>query len=139
MNANKTQEVQSTNTPKPTIAPDTPTPLPSATPTFAPPVTPYIRILEITIDDQQSYVVEYETFGYTEVLPGMHIHFFFDTVAPEQAGSPGSGPWKIYGGPRPFTQYSVANRPASAMQMCALVANSNHSIQLNSGNCVDLP
>jgi hypothetical protein len=69
----------------------------------------------------------------------MHIHFFFDTVSQDQAGSPGSGPWKIYGGPSPFAQYGVAHRPASAMQMCALVANSNHSIQFDSGNCVDLP
>jgi len=132
-----TQEVQPSNTPEPTIVPDTPTPEP--TPTFAPPVTPYVRILEITIDTQLNYVVEYETFGYTEELPGTHIHFFFDTVTPEQAGVPGSGPWVLYGGPRPFTQYAVPQRPANAMQMCALVANSNHRVQPDSGNCVDLP
>lgn len=91
------------------------------------------------IDDQERYVVEYETFEFTELLPGMHIHFFFDSVAPENAGSPGSGPWYLYGGPRPFTGYRVSERPAAAMQMCALVANSNHSVQPNSGNCVDLP
>ena len=128
-----------TNTPEPTTAPPTATLPPSATPTFAPPVTPFVRILGITTDAQQNYVVEYETFGYTETLPGVHIHFFFDTVPPEQAGAPGSGPWIIYGGPRPFTKYKVSNRPAGAMQMCALVANSNHSVQQNSGNCVDLP
>jgi hypothetical protein len=73
---------------------------------------------------------------------GLHVHIFFNNVPPEQAGSPGSGPWKLtwgaYGDP-PFTQYTIANRPSNATQMCALVANSNHSIQLNSGNCVDLP
>ncbi len=134
-----TQSIEPPATPEPTLAPPTATLPPTATPTFAPPVEPFVRILEITLDDTQNYVVDYENFGYTEVLPGMHIHFFFDTVSPDQAGSPGSGPWKIYGGPRPFTQYSVANRPAGALQMCALVANSNHSIQLDSGNCVDLP
>jgi hypothetical protein len=128
-----------TSTPEPTFAPPTATLPPSATPTFAPPVTPFVRILDITIDPQQNYVVEYETFGYTEKLPGTHVHFFFDTVPPEQAGVPGSGPWIVYGGPRPFTKYKVSNRPAGAMQMCALVANSNHSVQQNSGNCVDLP
>ncbi len=126
--------------PTQTLVLDTPTPAPPiATPTFAPPVTPFVRIVEITLDTSNNYVVKYETFGYTEVLPGMHIHFFFDTVSQDQAGSPGSGPWKIYGGPSPFAQYGVANRPASATQMCALVANSNHSIQFDSGNCVDLP
>ena len=127
--------------PTPTSIPATPTPTspPTVTPTFAPPVTPFVRILEITIDGQQNYVVEYETYGYTETLPGTHIHFFFDTVPQEQAGVPGSGPWILYGGPQPFTKYRVSDRPGSAKQMCALVANSNHSIQLNSGNCVDLP
>ncbi|NOH02179.1 MAG: hypothetical protein HND47_09595 [Chloroflexi bacterium] len=72
----------------------------------------------------------------------LHVHMFFNTVPPDQAGSPGAGPWKLtyraYG-PSPFTQYSVGNRPSGATQMCALIANPNHSIQLNSGNCVDLP
>jgi len=109
------------------------------TPTFAPPYTPFVRIINITIDDQQRYVVEYETYGYTEQLPGVHVHFFFNTVYQENAGVPGSGPWILYGGPRPFTGYAVKDRPDAATQMCARVANSNHSIQLDSGNCVDLP
>ncbi len=128
-----------TSTLEPTAAPNTPTSEPSATPTFAPPVTPYVRILGITVDADQRYVVEYETFGYMEERGGLHVHFFFDTVPPEQAGMPGSGPWIVYYGPRPFTKYTVSNRPGGAMQMCALVANSDHSIQFNSGNCVDLP
>jgi hypothetical protein len=118
-----------TNTPPPS---DTPTPT-------VPPGILYVRINKITIDDQNRYVVEYETFEYTEQLPGMHVHFFFNTVTPEQAGSPGRGPWELYGGPRPFTEYSVSERPANATQMCALVANPNHSVQPGSGNCVDLP
>jgi hypothetical protein len=84
-------------------------------------------------------VVEYETFGYTETLPGMHVHFFFITVPPDQAGRPGSGPWILYGGPRPFTGYGMSDRPAAANQMCALVAYADHSIILESGNCYDLP
>jgi hypothetical protein len=85
------------------------------------------------------YAVDYEVNNFTE---GLHVHIFFNTVPPEQAGSPGSGPWKLtwgaYGDP-PFTQYSIASRPANATQMCALVANPNHSVQQNTGNCVDLP
>lgn len=99
----------------------------------------YVRINNITVDGTGHYVVDYETFGYTEQLPGMHVHFFFNTVTVEQAGSPGSGPWYLYGGPRPFTKYSEADRPADATQMCALVANKNHSIIPGSGNCVNLP
>ena len=114
----------------------TPTIEPTATSTL-PPL--YARINYITVNESGNYVVEYETFGYTEQLPGQHIHFFFNTVPVEQAGSPGSGPWKLYGGPRPFTQYRVVDKPAAATQMCALVANANHSIIPESGNCFDLP
>ncbi len=114
----------------------TPTIEPTATSTL-PPL--YARINNITVNESGNYVVEYETFGYTEQLPGQHIHFFFNTVPVEQAGSPGSGPWKLYGGPRPFTQYRVIDKPVAATQMCALVANPNHSIILESGNCFDLP
>jgi hypothetical protein len=127
----------------PTALAATVAPPPSATPT--PTVEPtatlpalYVRINGITLSGSQ-YVVEYETFGYTEKLPGMHVHFFFNSVPPKQAGMPGSGPWYVYGGPRPFKGYGVTQRPAGATQMCALVANSNHTVIAGSGNCVDLP
>ncbi|HSL42059.1 MAG TPA: protein kinase [Anaerolineales bacterium] len=124
-----------------TVAPtqtvtEEPTEAPTATETM-PPL--YVRINSITVNDAAEYVVEYETFGYTETLPGMHVHFFFDTVPPERAGSPASGPWFLYGGPRPFTKYREIDRPADATQMCALVANSNHTVIQGSGNCMNLP
>ncbi len=120
----------------PTWTPEPPTWTPEPTPTY-PPL--YVRINRITLNTAYQYVVEYETFGFTEQLPGQHIHFFFNTVPPEQAGVPGAGPWKIYGGPRPFTGYTFDNKPAAATQMCALVANANHTVIAGSGNCVDLP
>jgi serine/threonine-protein kinase len=124
-----------TNTPDYTPTPDyvAPTVEPTATyPTY------YVRINTITLSGNQ-YVVQYETFGYTEKLPWMHVHFFFNTVPPEQAGMPGSGPWILYGGPRPFKGYTVGQRPEGATQMCALVAHANHTVIQGSGNCVDLP
>ena len=139
--------VEATNTIAPTQILPSATFQPSAT--FAPteiPTTPtptypplYVKINEITLTSSNQYSVAYETFGFTEVLPGQHIHFFFDTVTPENAGMPGSGPWILYGGPRPFTGYSVYQKPKDASQMCALVANANHSVIFESGNCVDLP
>lgn len=59
-----------------------------------------MRINNINLDGG-TYVVDYETFEYTEHLPGMRVHFFFDTVPVGQAGVAGNGPWKLYGGPRP--------------------------------------
>ena len=143
--AAQTVETGLTQFPVPTIAVEStatlpPTEIPTLEPTVTPTFPPlYVRINGITVNASNEYVVEYETFGYTERLPGQHVHFFFNTVPPEQAGMPGSGPWKLYGGPRPFTEYKVSNRPANATQMCALVANANHSVIAESGNCVDLP
>ena len=52
---------------------------------------------------------------------------------------PGSGPWFAYGGPRPFTGYAVSDRPIDAERMCIIVANSNNTLHMNSGYCVELP
>jgi hypothetical protein len=139
--ATPTVELTATSAPTATLEPTvTPTSLPTEVPTpTVPPGIPYVRINKITLDDQYRYVVEYETFEFTEKLPGTHIHFFFNTVPADQAGMPGSGPWILYGGPRPFTGYKVSDKPAAATKMCALVANSNHSVQQDSGNCYTLP
>jgi hypothetical protein len=122
------------------VAP-TSTPLPTATPVPTPTPTPSgraARIMAITVSGGK-YVVDFKVFGYTPKLPGMHVHFFFDTVKPADAGVPGKGPWKLYATPNPFTQYKVTDRPAGANQMCILVANPDHSVIQGTGNCVDLP
>jgi hypothetical protein len=128
-----------TATDAPTEIPPTPTPTATEPPTATPtPDVPFVSITDISVLEGR-YVVEYETYNYTEELPGTHIHFFWDTVSPDQAGVPGSGPWYLYGGPRPFAGYSVAERPGGANQLCALVANPDHSVQANSGDCFPLP
>ncbi len=102
----------------------------------------YARINQITLDENFNFVVAFDTFNFTPVLPGVHLHFFFDTVSPENAGMPGSGPWKIYGGTSPFTGYHFDERPFGpdgAEEMCVLVANADHSVRQNTGNCVKLP
>jgi serine/threonine protein kinase len=132
--------------PTATTAPPTVAPLPTATiavatpePTTEPEGGNYAaRISNIALQNG-AYVVSYETVGYTEQLPGMHVHFYFDTVSEANAGVPGSGPWKLYGGPRPFTGYSESERPAGASSMCIRVANADHSIIFGSGNCYPLP
>ncbi len=129
--------------PSPSSAPASPTPTaaPTASPAPTPTPTPagrQARISGIAVSGGV-YVVDYETFGYTEKLPGRHVHFFFDTVPAKQAGMPGKGPWYVYGGPRPFKGYKVSDRPAKASQMCILVANADHSVVQGTGNCVDLP
>ena len=44
-----------------------------------------------------------------------------------------------WGGPSPFNGYPVNDIPNGATQMCALVANADHTIILGSGSCYPLP
>jgi hypothetical protein len=105
---------------------------------------PQARINNITVQ-YDLYAVDFETFRFEPRFGDMHVHFFFNTVNPEDAGVPGSGPWQIYPasqdqpGTSPFTMLGVNDRPGDATQMCILVANPDHSVQLNTGNCFDLP
>ena len=143
-----TQPAASSTSPatEPVVALATETSAPTETPTDTPipptptPTGPYVIITGILLENNV-YVVDYEVHNFP-TSPSLHVHMFFNTVPPEQAGYPASGPWKLtwgaYGDP-PFTQYGPANRPANATQMCALVANPNHSVILQTGNCVDLP
>jgi len=140
--------VANTESPTETAIPEpTATLEPTATPTETPvpptptPDTPYVLITDISLDSSNYYVVDYEVHNFPE-SPQLHVHMFFDTVPPDQAGSPGAGPWKLTWGPYgdpPFRQYTENDRPSGANQMCALVANPNHSVQADSGNCMDLP
>jgi len=99
----------------------------------------YVEITGIRADSTY-FIVDYTTFGFTEQLPGTHIHFFFDTVPVEQTGAPGNGPWILYGGPRPFSQYRLGDKPSAATMICARVANTDHSLyDPASGNCYPLP
>ena len=125
--------------PPPTQAPPTQAATTLATPTATATIELAARITDISIVDDR-YAVSFFTDGYVAMLPGQHIHFFFNNVPPEQAGMPASGPWMIHAAePNPFTGYAVSDRPSGATQMCILVANPNHMIVLNSGNCMDLP
>jgi hypothetical protein len=99
----------------------------------------FIEITQININAENRYVVDYVTRGFTEQLPGTHIHFFFNTTLPEQVGMSGAGSRLMHGGPSPFTGYRTIDRPPAATEICALVANPDHSIIIESGNCIKLP
>ena len=143
--ATTTIPVNTATIPANTDAPiSTPTNEPTATSTMPPltptPSAPYVLITNILLENDK-YVVNYEVHNFPE-SSSLHVHMFFNTVPPEQAGSPASGAWKLtwgaYGDP-PFTEYGPVNRPPNATQMCALVANPNHSVNLGTGNCFNLP
>jgi hypothetical protein len=101
----------------------------------------------ITIQDGR-YVVQFRTAGFDPDInggpQGHHVHFFFDSVPPELAGTNGvgnNGDWKIYDKPNPFTGYLVSDLAthAGSKKMCILVADAQHAVEQNTGNCVTLP
>ena len=126
-------------------SPSPPSPSPTATATPAPtptptPAGPRAQITRIRISGGD-YVVSYQAIGFTPDIPGVrHVHFFFDTVPPTQAGTPADPRnWILYDGASPFRGYQVNDRPNGARQMCILVANHDHSVIQGTGNCVALP
>ncbi|MEY2424178.1 MAG: hypothetical protein QOI95_4245 [Acidimicrobiaceae bacterium] len=102
----------------------------------------------ITIQDGR-YVVQFRAAGFDPDInggpDGHHVHFFFDNVTPPiNAGTSGpnqNGDWKIYDKPNPFTGYLVSDlaQHAGAKRLCVLVADAQHAVELNTGNCVALP
>jgi hypothetical protein len=127
----------------PSLEPPIPTPPPTRTinpnvPTPVPPGMPYVLIVGVALDGE-NYVVNYETLAFIESMASRHIHFFFNTISAEDAGVPGQGPYLLYGGPRPFREATIFDHPAEATQICALVANPDHTVIPDSGNCYDLP
>jgi hypothetical protein len=137
----KTAAKISTSAPTLTVA-DAPiaTVLPDILPTVTVPANAnFVRINAITLNDQGQYAVDYQTFHFTADMASVHLHFFFNTVSAQEAGSPGNGPWKMLGGAGPFTDYGPNNRPKNASQLCALVADTSHHVTPDSGNCLPLP
>ena len=123
-----------------TIPQPQPTPVVEITP---PGSADTVRIIDIRVVDGR-YYVSFETSGFVPVLPGQHVHFFWDTVPQSHAGVPGDGPWQLYPagagvGLSPFTMFSESDRPAGASHICILVANADHSVNQGTGNCYPLP
>jgi serine/threonine protein kinase len=116
--------------PTSTVDPNRPTPIP--------PGMPYVLIVGVTLDGEH-YVVNYETLAFVESMNSRHIHFFFNTTPLEDAGVPGAGPYVMFVGPRPFREATIYDHPPEATQICALVANPDHTVIPGSGNCYDLP
>lgn len=121
-----------------------PDPEPAGLPTDEVPGGRFVEITAITADGD-AYAVEFTAHNYTPLIgtgpEDFHIHFFWDSVEPENAGtnSPSPGEWFVYDGPSPFTGYTAPERPADATAMCALVADAAHAVEVGSGTCVELP
>ena len=102
-------------------------------------------------------MVDYATVGFDPLVAGEddgatehdhHVHFFFDSTAPGDAGSNGRPPgsWELWGrqrghGELVFDEFTVEDA-GDAEQLCVAVATSGHEVLDDAdrtGNCVDLP
>ena len=108
----------------------------------------------------ETFVADYEVQGFDPIIfePGVkgteadhHVHFFFNTTTPANAGTNGAPPgkWEIWdralgGGELRFNAYTVANRSEKggdgATELCVVVGTFDHQVEdPASGNCVPLP
>ncbi|MFM8321118.1 MAG: serine/threonine protein kinase [Chloroflexota bacterium] len=96
-----------------------------------------VLLVSIRLEGEE-YVVEYETTGFLEKAGSRHIHFFFNTEAPDSMTNPDAS-YVMWPGPRPFRGLTIQDLPEGAAQICALVATAQHETIPGSGNCIDLP
>jgi actin-like ATPase involved in cell morphogenesis len=115
-------------------------------PTTTLPEGPFVNIDEVVLDGDV-YRVNYRVSGYEPDIgdpDALHVHFFLDTTAPENAGNNGTpaGLWELTDETATYlTAYGPENKGA-ARQMCAVVATFGHDVferGSTTGNCVDLP
>lgn len=130
--------------PSPQPPTEEPPPEPTGPPTEGLPGGRYVQIDEITAEGN-SYAVSFTPFNFTPLIgtgpQDYHIHFFWNTLEPQNAGTngPDPGDWFLYDGASPFNGWTFGDRPPEATQMCALVADAAHGVTVGSGNCVTLP
>ncbi len=99
-----------------------------------------------------AYVVDYSVDGFTPTISGSsrkhHLHFFYDTVAVDQAGSPGSGPWFIWDldmghGAQVFDgmrlEHQTKDGGEGATRICVAVADHHHAIEADTVACAPIP
>ena len=128
----------------PELEPEDDTAEPTGPPTEGLPGGRYVQIDTVTASGS-AYAVEFTPYNFVPLIGSgdqdFHIHFFWNSVEPQNAGTngPAPGDWFLYDGGSPFTGYTFAARPPEATQMCALVADSAHGVTVGSGNCVTLP
>ena len=103
------------------------------------------------------YRATFETSGFIPRIEGFdsdfvagdnHLHFFFDSTLPANAGVNGDpiGDWLLWGladgdGQFVFDAFAPSSNRTGASRMCVVVVDENHNVldDGQNGNCVDLP
>ncbi|MEX1007761.1 MAG: Hsp70 family protein [Acidimicrobiia bacterium] len=109
--------------------------------------------------DGETYIATYVVQGFQPIIfePNVkgkpsdhHVHFFFDTVGADHAGSntPQPGIWEVWDkdsghGELRFDAFNLTNQNdkggEGATKLCILVADKDHGVEAGSGNCLPLP
>jgi actin-like ATPase involved in cell morphogenesis len=129
-----------------TAAAESTTTAPTTTTTTVPP-GPFVNLQDVSVNPDDRYVVSYAVTGYTpdvEDPDALHIHFFLNTTAPENAGINGDpvGVWELTDELNTFTTPFGPDNKGAATQMCSAVATHEHAVferGTTTGTCVDLP
>jgi actin-like ATPase involved in cell morphogenesis len=102
--------------------------------------------------DSDGLVIAYSTVGFEPLVSGEpadhHIHFYYDTIPPEEAGGPiGTGDWLLWdvdddgamlAHGDPFIAFDAI--PDEATQICGVVATFDHQLDEDPRPvCADLP
>lgn len=119
----------------------------TTTTTAPPPEGRYLTLDSIRVEDGR-YVVEYTPYRFEPDIDdasAYHVHFFWDTYTPEQAGLDAPergvtvGLWELWDLPV-FDAFAVADRPPGAQRICAVVATHHHLVDdPANAECIDLP
>ncbi len=91
---------------------------------------PYAQITSINVVGL-NYSVNFTTDGYTNVQGGMHTHFYFNNEDSTVMN-------KMYTGASPYILPIGLEILNGATELCVVASNPDHSIILNSGNCVSI-
>lgn len=94
------------------------------------PIAQSVAITNIKIIGTQ-YSIDFTPSGYVPTPGGIHTHFYYNTEENTILD-------KMFSGPSPYL-LNISTKPTNAVQLCAIVAEANHAVIANSGNCLDLP
>jgi molecular chaperone DnaK len=125
----------------------TPAPATTAAPAPYPPGTRRTELTGISVVDGV-YEVTYDTVNFEPLIADYHVHFHWNTFAPESVGTASDpiGEWIVWDlddqGRKVFDQFRPDAIPAGATQICAVVADANHAVDApewvaDTVSCVD--
>ena len=107
------------------------------------------EIVDISLESGR-YIPTFESNFTPDIGGDRHVHLFWNTVTPVNAGNPGAGPWVLWDTPQRVDDalFDASNRPSGATAICILITTASHEIadvdgdglaDYDTGNCALVP